>query len=168
MEPGRKKGVVIFAVSCLVTLLFAQACSFVVEHYLDEGNSVQVLSFVYFTHVRNMGGIFGLMQGKGWMFTVMSILVLGGLLAYILRFEGIRNYEYFCYGLIAGGGMSNITDRLVYGSVIDFIDVRGISFWNYIFNTADVMIHAGIWPLLVISLYQIRKQRQQQKLAAPI
>jgi signal peptidase II len=44
-------------------------------------------------------------------------------------------------------------DRVIYGSVIDFIDVQNIPLWNYIFNTADLMIHVGIWPMLALSLY---------------
>ena len=37
--------------------------------------------------------------------------------------------------------------------VIDFIDIQNIPFWSYIFNTADLMIHVGIWPMLALSLY---------------
>jgi len=40
---------------------------------------------------------------------------------------------------------------LVYGSVIDFIDIQHIPYWSYIFNTADLMIHVGIWPMLILS-----------------
>jgi signal peptidase II len=49
-----------------------------------------------------------------------------------------------------------VLDRLIYGSVIDFIDVQGIPYWHYVFNTADVMIHLGIWPMLAIGLWQAR------------
>ncbi|MEC7765651.1 MAG: signal peptidase II, partial [Pseudomonadota bacterium] len=60
-------------------------------------------------------------------------------------------YEYICFGFIVGGGGSNILDRLVYGSVIDFINIQQIPYWNYIFNTADLMVHVGIWPMLILS-----------------
>ena len=63
----------------------------------------------------------------------------------------LERYEYICFGFVVGGGAGNITDRLIYGSVIDFIDIQQIPFWHYVFNTADVMIHLGIWPLLIIS-----------------
>jgi signal peptidase II len=54
---------------------------------------------------------------------------------------------------VVGGGASNVLDRLFYGSVVDFINVQHIPFWHYIFNTADVMVHAGLWPLLYFSLF---------------
>ena len=41
---------------------------------------------------------------------------------------------------------------LAYGAVIDFIDIQGIPRWNYIFNTADVAIHVGLWPLAIGTL----------------
>jgi signal peptidase II len=75
----------------------------------------------------------------------------------------IQRYEYICFGFIVGGGASNILDRLVYGSVIDFIDIQHIPYWNYIFNTADMMVHVGIWPMLILSFWAT-SQKQPDKI----
>ena len=48
-----------------------------------------------------------------------------------------------------GAAAANICDRLVYGAVIDFIDIQGIPYWHYIFNIADTAIHLGVWPLVI-------------------
>lgn len=92
-------------------------------------------------------------QGRGWVFALFSVALIGGLVIYLLRGKEVRTYEYICFGFIAGGGGSNILDRLLYGSVIDFIDVQHIPYWHYIFNTADVMVHVGLWPMLYFSLF---------------
>ena len=144
---------VLFISIALVSLIVAQIGSYLVETHLDQNHVVEILPFLNLTHVRNLGGIFGLFQGKGWVFAWGSFFFLSGLGFYVFRDPRLKRFEYICFGLIAGGGASNITDRFIYGSVIDFIDVRGIPYWDYIFNTADVMIHVGIWPLVVASLF---------------
>jgi len=155
---NRKKGLITFFCASIAVLILAQASSFLVETRIEQGHSLRIFSWLHFTHIRNMGGIFGILQGKGWLFTTMSLIVLMGLMWFVARIQGMRMFEYACYGMIVGGGMSNILDRLIYGSVVDFIDVRGIAYWKYIFNTADVMIHLGIWPLVLFSILEARRQ----------
>ncbi|MDJ0840959.1 MAG: signal peptidase II [Acidobacteriota bacterium] len=159
----KKKGIKLFLTATLTALGLAQLSSFLVEKYLVQYQSREVLPFLYLTHVRNDGGIFGLFQGSGAVFSVLSIVFLGILVYYVTKEKNLRLFEYLCYGLILGGGLSNITDRLVYGSVIDFIDVRGIPGWEYIFNTADVMIHVGIWPLILFTLFMVFREAPKKE-----
>ena len=158
MASSRRNGLITFFCASIAVLILAQISSFLVETRIEQGHSVRIFSWLHFTHIRNMGGIFGIMQGKGWLFTTMSLIVLLGLVWFVARIRDLRLFEYVCYGMIVGGGLSNILDRLIYGSVVDFIDVRGIDFWKYIFNTADVMIHLGIWPLVLYSIFEARRQ----------
>lgn len=145
-----------FAIAIAV-LLFSQAIGYWVNNNIAQNATLEVSSLVHFTHIRNFGGVFGLAQGSGWLFGMVSIGLLLGISTYLWLSKDLQRYEYICFGLVVGGGASNITDRLVYGSVIDFIDVQHIPFWNYVFNTADVMIHLGIWPMLLLSILAHRK-----------
>lgn len=142
-----------FALIALACLLVSQLGSYLINQNLPQGDSIVVLPFLHFTHLRNLGGVFGLAQGQGWIFAVFSILLISALVAYLWRSTQVRTYEFLCFGFVAGGGVSNVLDRLVYGSVIDFINVQGIPYWNYIFNTADTFIHIGLWPMLFIALF---------------
>lgn len=101
-----------------------------------------------------MGGVFGMLQGHGWIFGLFSVALITGLILYLYWGKQVQPYEYYCFGFIAGGGLSNITDRLIYGSVVDFINIQGIPYWQYIFNTADVMVHVGLWPMLYFSFFK--------------
>lgn len=152
----------LFAAISLLALLASQTSSYLINTHIPLGNSVAIADPVlYFTHIRNLGGVFGMAQGKGWLFALFSFALLSGLIAYLWRARGLQRFEYLCFGFVAGGGFSNVLDRLVYGSVVDFIDVRGIPFWQYIFNTADVFIHVGLWPLLIYSLMASRNPRSE-------
>ena len=141
-----------FAGIVLGVLAVSQLNRLLGEHStIPENTSVELNSLIHFTHIRNHGGVFGMLQGMGGIFAVISIALLLGVSAYLWFSSSIERYEYICFGFIVGGGASNILDRFVYGSVIDFIDIQHIPYWNYVFNTADVMVHVGIWPLLVLS-----------------
>lgn len=155
------RGKILFAVIALGGLGLCQLGSWLVETHTMRNAPIKVFDFLYITHVRNLGGIFGIFQGKGWVFAVISVILLAALTVYVIR-SYFHTLEYVLFGFIVAGGASNIMDRIVYGSVIDFIDVRGISFWQYIFNTADVMIHLGVWPLLIYSFFQ----REEEDAAA--
>lgn len=142
-----------FGIISVACLALSQLGSYLVNSYIPLGDSVQISQVLHFTHIRNLGGVFGLAQGQGWVFAVFSVVLIAALVIYLLRGQKVRVYEFLCFGFIAGGGLSNVLDRLVYGSVIDFIDVRGIPFWHYIFNTADTFVHIGLWPMLFIGLF---------------
>lgn len=140
----------------VAVLLLSQAIGFWVNSNIDQNSTLEVSSLIHFTHIRNYGGVFGLAQGSGYLFGFVSIGLLMGISIYLWKSTEVQRYEYICFGLVVGGGASNITDRLIHGSVIDFIDVQHIPFWNYVFNTADVMIHLGIWPMLLLSIFAAR------------
>ena len=147
----RYYNILIFIVISISVLLLCQAIGLWVNNTIPQNTTLELSRLIHFTHLRNFGGVFGLAQGSGWLFGLISIGLLVVVLAYLIFSPTLERYEYICLGFVVGGGASNITDRLVYGSVIDFIDLQQIPFWHYVFNTADVMIHLGIWPLLIIS-----------------
>ncbi len=142
-----------FSLIALSVLIVAQTGSYLVNSRIPLGESVQWSTFIHFTHIRNMGGVFGMFQGHGWIFGLFSLLLISALVVYLWRGRTIEPHEYICFGFVVGGGASNVLDRLIYGSVVDFINVQHIPFWHYVFNTADVMVHVGLWPLLYFSLF---------------
>ncbi|MGI9249760.1 MAG: signal peptidase II [Pseudohongiellaceae bacterium] len=147
-----------FALVASLSLALAQAIGYWVNIAIPQYSTVELNSLIHLTHIRNFGGVFGLLQGSGWLFALISAMLLGGIIVYLALGRTVRHYEYICFGFIVGGGASNILDRLVYGSVIDYIDIQHIPWWHYVFNVADVMVHLGIWPLLLLSILHERKR----------
>lgn len=154
MPRSRSQQMTIFTAIALTVMLVSQVGSYLVNSMIPMGSTVEWTALVHLTHIRNMGGVFGMFQGRGWLFALFSVALIGGLIVYLLRSTSVKPYEYACFGFIAGGGGSNILDRLIYGSVVDFINIQHIPYWHYIFNTADVMVHVGLWPMLYLSLFE--------------
>ncbi|MEM7184120.1 MAG: signal peptidase II [Spirochaetota bacterium] len=148
-----------FIVAAFTTTL-AQVGSYLINRHIAIGETVELNSVLFLTHVRNHGGIFGIMQGYGWIFTTIIGFILLYLVYFIYLQKNLRVLEYICFGFILGGGLSNFLDRFIYGSVIDFINVQHIPYWKYIFNTADTFIHIGVWPMVLIKFYDYRLEKQ--------
>lgn len=155
----------LFSGIALGVLAVSQLIGYWVNSSMPQNSTLELNSLVHFTHIRNHGGVFGMLQGMGWLFAAISIGLLIIVTVYLWKGSSIKRYEYFCFGFIVGGGASNILDRLVYGSVIDFIDIQHIPYWNYIFNTADVMVHIGIWSLLFFSFFASDKETNSPRAA---
>ena len=147
----KSKNMTGFALIVFAVLLLSQLTGVWVNSNIPLNSTLEINGLIHFTHIRNFGGVFGLAQGMGWVFGLINISLLAAVIAYLWFGKAVQRYEFICFGFIVGGGASNVLDRLIYGSVIDFIDIQHIPFWNYVFNTADVMVHIGIWPMLLLS-----------------
>ena len=89
---------------------------------------------------------------------VLPVIVLGIVLRYILKEKSIDRWSLFGYSCIIGGGIANVFDRIVLGSVTDFlhIDLGGV-FRTGIFNIADVAVTTGLLIIIFASLFQRKK-----------
>lgn len=154
MTHSRTQLIVLFSAIALGVATVSQISSYLVNLSIPIGATVEWTAIIHLTHIRNMGGVFGMFQGSGWIFAILSLGLIAALVIYLLKSSNVQTYEFVCFGFIAGGGTSNILDRLIYGSVVDFINVQHVPYWHYIFNVADVMVHVGLWPMLYFSLFQ--------------
>jgi len=105
----------------------------------------------------NRGGLFGAVQGSAPLLALLSIGVIGALVVYHERERQLQVTPLTIgVGLLVGGAMGNLIDRLAFGYVLDFIDigVGALRFWT--FNLADAGISFGILILLVDTLFRSR------------
>jgi signal peptidase II len=114
-----------------------------VAAYVVPGTEHQVLPFVWITNTRNSGAAFGVAQQGTAFFLLASIAVAAGLVYYVLR-HPVGGGAGLVLGLIMGGTAGNGYDRLLVGTVTDFIAVH---FWP-VFNVADSAISVGVALLL--------------------
>jgi signal peptidase II len=123
----------------------------VVATQVAYGTEVPVIgNLVGITNVRNSGAAFGFAPAGATLFLFASIIVSIGLVVYVVRNPG-TTWSDAVLGLILGGTIGNGFDRIVYGTVTDFVNFH---FWP-VFNLADSAISIGV--VLLIATYLIRK-----------
>ncbi len=136
----------------LIILILDQATKlytlFVYDLPLKE--PVEFAPFINLIVVWNRGISYGLFQQEGdlgrWVLIVVSILASIGLSVWIRRTRA--KVLALSLGLIVGGAIGNVIDRLAYGAVFDFIQFQ-VGDWSwYVFNVADAAIVAGVIGLL--------------------
>lgn len=116
-----------------------------VQQYLSLNSSID-FGIVALTYVQNTGTLFGLFKNASWFFVAFAAIVTIYILA---RYRAFDKSIQPILGLILAGAMGNLVDRLLYGSVIDFIDFK---FWP-VFNVADSVIVIAVC-LLVLREYK--------------
>jgi signal peptidase II len=121
--------------------------------FLAPGASVAVADdWLRLVFSENRGGLFGLLQGSVLAFAALSMVVIGLIVAYHGR-AGRDPYLSVTLGLLTGGAIGNLLDRLRYGYVVDFVDAGiGDVRW-YTFNVADAAISASIVLLLLAAIW---------------
>jgi signal peptidase II len=108
---------------------------------------------------RNSGAAFGLFQGQSPVLIVIDFIGIALLLAYVLiirrRYAQLDNrLTRIALGLVLGGTIGNLIDRLRFGAVTDFISVG----WWPVFNVADSCIDVGVIIFAIMILSQARKE----------
>ena len=120
---------------------------------LAPGESRDVVGdLLRIVYSQNNGGLFGLFHGQALIFGLVSLVVVGGIVVAHGRL-GDSRYLSITLGLLLGGALGNLIDRLRLGFVVDFVDAGiGATRW-YTFNVADAGISFAILLLLAASLW---------------
>jgi signal peptidase II len=121
--------------------------------FLAPGESVDVIgNLVRLVHGENNGGLFGLFSGQALPFAIVSLVVVALIVAYHAR-SGRNPYLSVTLGLLLGGALGNLIDRVRLGYVVDFVDAGLGDLRWYTFNVADAAISVAILLLLAASIW---------------
>ncbi|MDE2111879.1 MAG: signal peptidase II [Alphaproteobacteria bacterium] len=146
-------------VAAAVTLLLDQGSKLLMLYKfgfatMGPGAAVSVLPFFNLVMVWNPGISYGLFPAsgpEGTVFLATFQLLAAGALAWWLWFVRSRALA-ISLGLVIGGALGNLIDRLVYGKVADFFHFYGLGYDWYVFNVADAAITFGVIGLLYDAL----------------
>lgn len=106
----------------------------------------------------NDGAVFGLFQGKGDIFMVLAVVVVALIIYYFPRISEDEWPLRLAMGLQLGGALGNLVDRIQFGYVTDFLSVG--KFW--VFNIADASVTLGAGVLLLMLVFEQRKENEEQ------
>jgi signal peptidase II len=138
---------------CAVVVAADQAAKAAVEAALTTGEKVELLGPLGLTLSHNRGVAFGLAGGAGAPLVLVALLALAAI-AYMFARDPTRSGMWVATGLLAGGAIGNLLDRVASDAVTDYVDVGP---WPA-FNLADVAITSGV--LLLVALY-LREAAQE-------
>jgi signal peptidase II len=100
--------------------------------------------------IHNAGGLFGFFQGTAAVFALVTLAVVGMIAWLELRWAWRSWLTTLAMGLLLGGAIGNLIDRIRFGYVVDFADI-GIGTWRwYIFNIADMAVTCFFLVLIAI------------------
>lgn len=128
-----------------LVVLADQLSKQIVDYSVTPGDSRSVLPGVSIVHVSNKGVAFGALAGGHTIVLAVIAVAVAALLAYFVR-HAQRPLAWLPTGLLVGGALGNIFDRIRDGAVTDFIKLP----WWPAFNLADVAITGGVLALLYV------------------
>ena len=118
-------------------------------------SSLFTSKFLNINLIWNEGIAFGLLSfDQNFYYNILTILIL--IITLIIIFLMLRSngIEKLSYSMIIGGSFGNVTDRLYYSAVPDFIDISINNFHWFIFNVADIFISIGVILLIVLEFFK--------------
>jgi signal peptidase II len=120
-----------------------------VRAHLAPGESLLITDRLSLVNIENTGGAFGLLANQTFLITIISIAALLFILLFLHYLSPATTLSIISIGLILGGAVGNLIDRLRFGSVTDFIYFRlwGNFHWPA-FNIADAALIVGIFILI--------------------
>jgi signal peptidase II len=140
-----------FLALAIAVLAIDQILKAIVTANLKGGSVVEILGgAIRFDYTSNTGGAFSIFRGGGVLFASIAVLVCIGLIVPYRRIAGSPVVVRVALGLILGGALGNLLDRMRLGYVVDFVDLR----WWPVFNVADSAVVVGVALLILHAWFE--------------
>ncbi|MCL0071262.1 signal peptidase II [Thermodesulfovibrionales bacterium] len=139
-----------FLLISLSVLILDQVTKHLVMSYVMPFDVIRVLPFLNIIYVTNPGGAFGLFRGLGVTFFIVVSSLAIVVMAVLFIYDKVNRLSY---SLLLGGAAGNITDRISYGHVVDFLDIHVGGFHWPTFNVADSALLIGFFLLLFYVIF---------------
>lgn len=139
-----------------------QISKIIIINNIESNSSVTTIdNFFYLTHVKNTGAALGILQ-NGRYFLIPVTIIISVLLLYVL-IKSDNKLLKTSLALTVGGAAGNLIDRVIRGSVTDFIDLYFGSFHFWTFNIADVSVFVGTILLVYYILFVHKDAKKDAK-----
>ncbi|MDH5392980.1 MAG: signal peptidase II [Gammaproteobacteria bacterium] len=139
-----------------VIIVIDQITKQIADNSLQLYERVSVLPFFNITLAFNEGAAFSFLSDAGgwqrWFFLVLTLVISSVLFFWLKKSD--NKTESLAISLVLGGAIGNFIDRLIFGHVIDFLDVYYKSYHWPAFNVADMAISGGVMLLILVTFLQ--------------
>ncbi|GAI16631.1 unnamed protein product, partial [marine sediment metagenome] len=138
-----------FFLVALIVVALDQVSKFFIRANMNLGQSIPEEGFFRITYGTNTGGVFGLFANQTFLITLTAIVGVAAILVYSRYPQANRVLVRVALGLLLGGAVGNLIDRIRFGEVVDFIDVGA---WP-VFNVADSAVVVGVILIIYYFLF---------------
>lgn len=146
---------------CAAVVILDQLSKYLVVQYIGEGAVVKCVDGLFhLTYIKNKGAAFGMLADHRWVFMVVSVLAIGAIIVYLLKAKPQSMWEKAALGMIVGGGIGNMIDRVLNGYVVDFVEVEFMNF--AVFNVADAFVTVSCVILIIYVLSISFKEKKKE------
>ncbi|WP_246109153.1 signal peptidase II [Seonamhaeicola algicola] len=152
-------------ITIIATIALDQVSKIWVRANVEPGSQSSIIGNYFSLHnVENTGAFLGMGSDLNEpmriiLLLILPIVVLGFVLRYIFKDKSLDNWSLFAFSSIIGGGIANVYDRFMYGSVTDFWYVKLTdTLRTGIFNLADVSVTTGMIILVFVTLFKKKPQ----------
>jgi signal peptidase II len=146
----------------VIMIILDQWTKYLVIENMTIGESIPIIDNIfYLTSHRNPGAAWGILQGQMWFFYIVTLIVVGIIIYYIERYAKTNRLLGISLGLVLGGAIGNLIDRVRFQEVVDFVDVYIFSYDYPIFNIADSSLVVGVILIGIVTLLEeVRKDKK--------
>lgn len=128
-----------------VVVIVDQWTKYYIQQNMSLGMSIPVIDNIFhITYILNPGAAFGILEHQTVLLVITALIIILALLYFYKRIPETLKLLRFGLGLLAGGSIGNVIDRVKTGYVIDFFDFR---IWP-VFNIADIAIVCGVFLII--------------------
>ncbi|MTI79770.1 MAG: signal peptidase II [Firmicutes bacterium] len=134
----------------LFVLIIDLLSKYIIQSNMELYQSIPVIKNIFhITYIMNPGAAFGVLANKTIFFIGVTAALILGMAVFFKRIMQETILVKLALGMVAGGALGNMVDRVRYGEVVDFLDFR---IWP-VFNLADTFIVIGV-GLLILEIYR--------------
>ncbi len=136
----------------IIALFLDRITKIIASSFLKLNISTKVIkNFFYLTLCHNTGAAWGLLNKYPFILVIISLIAIILIYHFTYCFK-TNTRNNIAFGLLYGGLFGNLTDRLIFGYVIDFLDFYLIKYDYPVFNVADIAIVLGVLLLIISTL----------------
>lgn len=142
----------------LIVVFTDQLSKFYIQTHMVPGMSMPVIKDIFhITYILNPGAAFGLFEHQTLFFLIVAVCLVGGAIYFYPRIPQQYRLLRFGTGLMVGGAIGNVIDRIKTGYVVDFFDFR---IWP-VFNIADAAIVCGVGCIIFTMIYLHKEDKAE-------
>ena len=144
-----------FILSIIIIFLDQITKYFAIANLKGNAASVIVPDFLKLVYVENYGAAFGILRNKKILFIIITFIVVVAIAIFLFKYQAKLNiFMKIGSGLLLGGAIGNLIDRVRFGYVVDFVSFRFFNRYEYpVFNVADMAIVVGTLLILFLILF---------------